>query len=239
MASTTKVVSPLGNVAGTVEPIVQPCSVACSADTAMPSVPRASRSPSTDAEDEQVVDRGGVERVEGIRRRTVDHGAAHPGLGDDVDTRRGAQFVGEVRAEPRHGVRPTGLHDVGTGELGLQRAGQRGLRRGGEHRHEPDEGDPDHQRRRRPRRALRVPCRVARGELTAEPAQPERPSEHLGDRAGEHRAEDGHADERRQRADTDQCGLAAQTDEQRCHTSGGEHRTGDRPATPSLPSGRR
>ena len=100
IASTTSEVSPLGNVTGTFVPIVQPCSAACSAETAMPSAPSEPRSPSTVTEHEHLVDGRGVEGVERIRRRTIDDRRDQPGLGDDVDTIGGAQFVGQVGAQP-------------------------------------------------------------------------------------------------------------------------------------------
>ena len=100
------------------EPIVHPCSAACSAETAMPSAPRESRSPwtspSTNTSSTVVASKA--------RNASVAEPSTIAGVSRDWVTtstpRRAAQFVGQVRAEPGRVVERAGLHDVRPGELG-------------------------------------------------------------------------------------------------------------------------
>ena len=131
-----------------------------------------------------------VERVdELVRVRAVDldlihvlaHGGVHAGHAPD-----GLLRVGRQRLEALGGD-----GDVGADEL-VQAAGDRRLQPGGEHRHEDDEPEADHQRRGRRRGAAGVAHRV----LTREPAGlVEREGERLPDRARE-RPHDVAGDER-------------------------------------------
>ena len=162
MASTTNVVSPLGNVTGTVSTdrptllggVLGRHGDAVGTERVEVTLDR--------AEVEHLVDGRGVEGDERIRHRTVDHRRAHPSL-----RRPRRHLAWSAASSARSGLSPTvlskrtGLHDVRPGEVGLERAGHRRLRRGGEDRDEPDQPDADHQRRRRASRPLRVAHRVA------------------------------------------------------------------------------
>ena len=128
------------------------------------------------------------------------------------------------RAESGRIVVSTGLHDVRSGEVGLERPGHRRLHRSGEDRDEAHQPHTDHQRRRGTCGALRI----AHGVLSASsPLMPRIRNGHRtpGDRTSEHRPEHRHTDERRQGAEADQHQLTGQSDQQRRDAGGGDDRT--------------